>query len=276
MAYGERHIISNMWNEKFKNEVKKQYKISFCTVCMDRLHNLKETLPINIKSNKSYPNLEFVILDYNSSDKLEDWIKNNFIKYINNGRIVYYRTEEPKYFDMPHAKNVVSKLASGDIINNLDADNYAVDIRPENKNKQTNECWASYLNRIANEFPEKAIFIKSNRVPHGRVGFYKKDFIDILGGYDEELAGYGYEDFDIVERAIRLNFVFCPFGRYYTRIYTYGTEKNKNLKKDWKETKEINLKKSAKNIRKKIFKANQEKHWGKATLIKNFKEEIKI
>jgi len=39
------------WDGEFKNDIKKNYKISFCTTCMDRLYNLKETLPKNIKDN---------------------------------------------------------------------------------------------------------------------------------------------------------------------------------------------------------------------------------
>ncbi|WP_158563357.1 hypothetical protein [Chitinophaga silvatica] len=43
-------------------------KISFCTVCMGRLHHLRQTLLQNIADNTTYDNLEFVILDCNSED----------------------------------------------------------------------------------------------------------------------------------------------------------------------------------------------------------------
>ena len=44
----------NLWDGKFVKEITKGYKISFCTTCMDRLYNLKETLPKNIEDNESY------------------------------------------------------------------------------------------------------------------------------------------------------------------------------------------------------------------------------
>jgi len=276
MKYGDRHDIPKLWDEKFTKEIKKYYKISFCTTCMGRLYDLKKTLLLNIKASKSYPNLEFVILNYNSKDGLEEWVKKNMMEHIESERLIYYKTSEPKYFDMSHAKNIVNKLSSGEIVNNLDADNYAFDNRGINNKKIPKMSWAHYLNKIANEFPKKAIFIKSNRVPHGRIGFYKNEFVDVLGGYDENLEGYGYEDFDIVERAIALNFIFCPWRYYYSRIHTSSEQVNENLKKCHKITKIENLKKAAKNIAKKIFKVNQGKHWGKAKLIKNFKEEIEI
>jgi len=114
------------WDGKFHKEVTKNYAISFCTTCMGRLYNLKETLPQNIEDNKAYPNLEFVILDYNSKDNLWEWMSRNMMDHILSGRVSYYRTTEPKYFSMSHSRNIAYKVAKGEIVNNLDADNYTV------------------------------------------------------------------------------------------------------------------------------------------------------
>lgn len=261
-----------IWDATFTKSVSKNYKISFCTTCMDRLCNLKETLPKNIKSNERYPHLEFVILDYNSKDGLEEWMKKNMMNYIKSGRVSYYRTDEPKYFSMSHSRNIAFKIASGDIVNNLDADNFTV-----KEGVSLKECCASYINRIANECPEKAIFAKGKRGMHGRIGFYKKEFIETLGGYDESLIGYGHDDHDLVQRAWKQDFTMYWWGgQYFSRIKTSGKEKNKNMKDHWKTTENINKEKSAKNIEAGIYKANEGNHWGKATLIKNFSEVIKI
>ena len=63
-------------------------KISFCTVCMNRLHHLKMTLQKNISDNRDYSNLEFIILDYNSSDGLGEYIRDNFNEEILNKKLI--------------------------------------------------------------------------------------------------------------------------------------------------------------------------------------------
>lgn len=261
-----------IWDAKFRNPVTKQYKISFCTTCMGRLYNLKETLPKNIKDNADYPNIEFVILDYNSDDGLWKWMAQNMMQHIEDGTVVYYRTTQPKYFSMAHSRNIAFKVSTGDIVNNLDADNYIV-----NPNIETSECWASYLNRMANDCTEKVIFAKGKRSMHGRIGFYKNDFINLLGGYDEELLGYGHDDHDLVQRAWKQDFIMYWWGgQYIYRIKTSRREKNQNLKQSWKETEIINKNKSAKNLEEGKFKANEGREWGKAQLIKNFSEIVEL
>ena len=261
-----------IWNGNFTKDIKKQYKISFCITCMDRLYNLKQTLPVNIEDNEKYSNLEFVILDYNSKDGLGKWVKNNMMEHIESGKVSYYRTDEPKYFSMAHSRNIAFKVAQGEIVNNLDADNYTFSSK-----RSTEECCASYINRLANQQKEKVIFSKGKRAMHGRIGFYKKEFIEMLGGYDEGLKGYGHDDHDLVQRAWALDFsMFWWGGQYCSRIKTSRKEKDKNMQRPWKETENENKAKSAKNIEAGIFKANQGKHWGKARLIKNFKEEMEI
>lgn len=265
-----------IWDYQFHSEVTDFHKISFCTTCMDRLYNLKKTLPRNIKDNESYPNLEFVILDYNSKDGLGNWIKKNMMEHIESGRVVYYRTIEPKYFSMAHSRNIVFKVSSGDIVNNLDADNYTVKYIDKDHPPPIMP-WAFFINKMANECSEKVIFAKGKRSMHGRIGFYKKEFIEELGGYDEGLDGYGHDDHDLVLRAWALSYIMYWWGgTYYSRISTSTREKNQNYPQHWKVTEEANKLMSAENISKGKFKANEGVHWGKATLIKNFSEEIEV
>jgi len=241
-------------------------KISMCITCMDRLGDLQQTLPKNIKENSDYPNVEFVLLDYNSKDNLGDWIKNNMMQYIESGILNYYRTEEPKFYSMTHSRNVAFKLARGDIVNSVDADNF------------TNPGFATYLNKMAQIAPNKAVFAKGRRLLHGRIGFYKSEFIELLGGYDEDIHDYGHDDKDLWWRAMLQGWKLMWFGgQFVSRIKTPRGLKTVNMKdKNWKKTETENKEISAKRLSKNIFIANQGKHWGKATVIKNFKEEISI
>lgn len=170
-----------------------QLKISFCTVCMNRLHHLKQTLPVNLQANASYQDLEFVLLDYNSTDGLEEWIKCELEEYIQSGRLVYYKTTEPKYFHRSHSRNMVFKLATGDVVCNIDADNF------------TGKDFAHYLN--AQFTTDKNIFVAADtsnrhyfiRDVCGRICLRKEDF-DAIGGFDEYMEGYGDEDRDLINR----------------------------------------------------------------------------
>jgi hypothetical protein len=264
-----------IWDGLFTKLVSKTHKISFCTTCMDRLYNLKETLSLNIENNISYPKLEFVVIDYNSKDDVGGWIKANMMHHIKSGLLVYYRTTEPKYFSMSHSRNIAFKVATGDIVNNIDADNYTFDIGGK---REAEENLAFYINRMANEAKDrKVIFAKGKRAMHGRIGFYKEEFISELGGYDESLIGYGHDDHDLVVRAWKLGYsMYWWGGTYFSRIKTSRAEKNANMAGDWKTTERENKAISVKNVTDGKFKANEGVHWGKANLIKNFKTEISI
>ena len=69
--------------------------ISFCISCRGRLHHLRRTLPQNIADNRDYPNLEFILLDYNSTDGLGEWVKHELSEEIANGQLNYYFTSQP-------------------------------------------------------------------------------------------------------------------------------------------------------------------------------------
>nr|WP_226333012.1 glycosyltransferase family A protein [Echinicola marina] len=168
----------------------KNSKISICTTCMNRTHHLKKTLSKNIKDNSDYDNVDFVVLNYNSSDDLDTWIHQDMRTYLNSGKIKYIKTDSPKYFHMSHAKNIVAKYATGDIICNVDADNY------------TGVSFASYINQVFNTNKDVFVVPKNNGGTTsilGRVCVLKDDFLKVRG-YDEEMKGYGWEDIDFYNR----------------------------------------------------------------------------
>ncbi|WP_147676340.1 glycosyltransferase [Algibacter pacificus] len=168
----------------------KNLKISFCTVCMNRLHHLKETLPKNIKDNLDYENIEFVVLNYNSTDGMDAWIKTEMKEFLDIGVLKYYHTEEPKNFHMTHSKNVAAKLGTGDILCNVDADNF------------TGSGFADYINTVFKNDQDIFLAVNKNMTQKdcfGRICIIKEDFL-ILRGYDEQMNGYGFDDYDLWNR----------------------------------------------------------------------------
>jgi len=257
------------WDGLFTKPVTKQYKISLCTTVMDRLKDLEQTLPQNIKDNSDYSNVEFVILDYNSKrDDVGRWIKSEMMNYIDEGRLVYYRTEEPEYYSMPHSRNVAFKIATGDIVNNVDADNF------------TNKEFAGYINKMANQFLDcKSVFFKKGSL-YGRLGFFKNEFINILGGYNEDLRGYGHDDRDLLNRSLGLGFKAMFFGNnFFGRTDQRAEKRGLNYRQEEKNirhTMRLNKITSYSNLLAGRLKANEGKSWGVTELIKNFKEKRRI
>jgi hypothetical protein len=171
------------------------YHISFCTAIRNRLCHLRETLPQNILKNKDYDHLQFVILDYNSSDGLEEWMAQEMAGFIETGKVVYFRTRDPGLFHRTHCMNLLFDLADGDILCNIDADNFA------------GEQFAGFVNDAFQ--PGTPVFLATNddsaRVDNdvlGRICVRKSDFLSV-GGYDENMEGHGFEDYDLINRLSR-------------------------------------------------------------------------
>jgi hypothetical protein len=254
------HITPLFWNGLFSAEEKRVHKISIVTTCMDRLDDLSQTLPLNIEKNFDGPPVEFVLIDYNS------WIKENMIEYIKDGILNYYRTEEPVGYSMAHSRNIGFRVASGDIVNSVDADN------------MINSGFTRYVNKLANQQPHKAIFAKGRRMLRGRLGFYKAEFVKLLGGYDEQITGNGSEDHDLMHRAFGLGFTLMHYGgQFCTMLPDHRKHQMENFKeKNWRYTEKRNKVLSFFNLTYGIFKANTGVHWGRAHLVKNFKEIVDI
>lgn len=240
----------------------KHLKISFCTTCMNRTEYLKRTLPKNIKDNDC-PFIEFVILNYSSKDDLDSWIKST--GFIESGKVNYYKLDGKEYFHMSHAKNVAGKLGNGDIIMNLDADMYA----GEDLYKKLSSAF-KYKNRT---------FACGMEYTNGKIATTKKCFWDVKG-YDEKMMGWGAEDFDMIQRTIFYgNGFICNKDREFNESIPHDNEtrvKNFNPKFNNMGTTELaNAYIHKYNAANKIIAANKG-DWGKATVIKNFTQELKI
>lgn len=216
----------------------KPLKISFCIVCMNRLHQLRETLIQNIKDNEDYPELEFIVLDYNSQDGMAEWIKKNVNEFISNKRLIYYRTNEPLSFSHSHSKNLAFNLANGDIVCNINADHY------------TGKGFAHYINERFNEDNNCVLttidFYKTNRNYNpskdvfGRVCVKKSDFLKIKG-FDERMNRYGFEDWDFINRLELMGVKRVLIGDFkYLKFISHGEEERFSLNVDHLESFYVN------------------------------------
>lgn len=249
--------------------------ISVVTRCMNRLKDLQVTLPQNLKDNASYKEAEFVVLDYGSTDGLEHWVKTAMAGYINTGRLKYYRTTEPQFFCPNHSQNVTFRVATGPLVANVDSDNF---MQPGYL-RRLNQC-ASVADRKLLIVPGNFLLPGSKRLfLKGRFAMYKED-IERLGGFDEELdEGFGNDDVSLVLRAMLDGFSICRFEATYSdkRLATTDEQRVALVKnKDYKLMREINGHITWAKIGRGVVTVNKDRHWGKATLTKNFKEVVQV
>ncbi len=164
--------------------------ISFCITCMGRLYQLRETLPANLELMAPHANVEFVILNYNSPDELHEWMREQHLDLIRAGRIRYALNPAPERFHASKAKNQAHRLATGDILVNLDADNFiggSYGLMMEWFARNFDIC----LHMFSGTYGDGSF---------GRIAMARKHFL-ALGGYDESFMPMGAQDRDLIRRA---------------------------------------------------------------------------
>ncbi|HEY1171032.1 MAG TPA: glycosyltransferase [Verrucomicrobiae bacterium] len=181
--------------EGFKAQLEKRKLISFCTTCMGRLHHLKQTLLANMEVCRDMPDVEFCLVNYNSQDGMDAWVKTELGEQLKSGRLRYVHTMKPKQFKMGVAKNMAHVLGTGMFLVNVDADNF---LTPE------------YVQALRSEIAaggEVIHFPSDDRAWGGGFGrvAVRADLFRAVGGYDEEHSGWGAEDWDLVQRAQRMS-----------------------------------------------------------------------
>ena len=245
-------------------------KVSLITPYMNRLCHARYTIPMNLRY-LYYPDLEYVILDYGSSDGLSDFIRENMMEYIDNGRLVYYLlVDRPKYFDVCHAKNIGHRLATGDVLGNLDGDTF---LEP------------GYLHEVVRRFKysakknkgESQVFVRMSS--SGMIFYTRTQFLNI-SGYDEHFRGHGKQDNDVENRLELAGYKKKKIKRHYLKFdhdneqrvenYPRPKEVPKKAKrwhdKDWFN--EYNEILCQKNLDENIVRPNE--IFGCATVYKNF------
>ena len=251
-SYLRRYKVEMLPSEIYSNDLH-FYKISLCTTCKNRKWQLEQTLPKNIKDNLDYPNIEICVIDYNSNDGLYEYIKENFSDYIKRGKLKFIHTGEPEFFHCSKSKNLAHYFAEGDILCNVDADNY------------TGEDFAYYLNYLYNKEGMDMIY-NFKKAPYwgteGRISIARKHFL-ALGGYDESFYPTGHQDHDLMGRgeAYGLKKKIVGVENFLKFISNTQVDKVKDMEKSpksWEYYNEANKKVSNDNIANGHLFANQD------------------
>lgn len=178
-------------------------ELIFCTTCKGRTQHIAATLPRNLADNAK---ARFVLLDYNDSEGLAEYVHKNHMADIDSGRLIFYSLSEPGApFRMAHAKNVAHRLGlmeGASILVNLDADNY------------TGVGFDDYLLGHFTQHPHSFMWSRmvkdgDGRLPRGisgRIATTAHAFLN-AGGYDEsQFNKWGPDDKDFNMRLRRLGF----------------------------------------------------------------------
>ncbi|MFK7839372.1 MAG: glycosyltransferase family A protein [Bdellovibrionales bacterium] len=160
-----------------------------------------QTLPKNLADNPDTDDVqvEFIVLNYGRNPEQRNWILSDpqMQEEMKVGRLVYAETDAPEGFHHAHAKNMAHRLATGDVLVNVDADNFA--------GKGFAVKMAKLFQRdidlvVGPSFMAIKAQVQYDNGAYGRIALSKDNFLT-LGGYKQHFKGWGQEDADFLRRA---------------------------------------------------------------------------
>jgi hypothetical protein len=150
--------------------------ISIITVCMNRQHHLLQTLP----RVSAWPHHgEHLVVDWSSRHPIDR------ADLPNDPRVKLLRVEGELSWNPSQAYNFAAAQASGDWLFRLDAD-----------------CWVQDLDPLHLLHADPADGWVARRSQAGSLGevLLRKDLFFAVGGFNELMRGYGFEDKDLIHR----------------------------------------------------------------------------
>jgi hypothetical protein len=153
-------------------------------------------MPQNLAAIEKDGCAEMVLVNYNSRDELDVWIR-NFPLGIEAGTIRYIHERSAPDFHTAKAKNLAHFAATGEFVVNLDADNFITDTIVRYR-------------RFWEDNPDTVIWGFCGDLAdgtYGRIGMAKHHFV-ALRGYDEGMLSGAVEDRDLLRRARALGLDF--------------------------------------------------------------------
>ena len=144
------------------------------------------------------------------------------VHHMTTGTLVYAKTREPEFFHHAHAKNMAHRLGSGDVLCNVDADNF------------TGPRFANFLADIFEDDKGVIVHPAFQRVKekpleergfYGRIAMTRDSFFN-LGGYNENrFKGWGTEDTHFMLRGYALGLKpVSIFDQEFSKLYVIRTK----------------------------------------------------
>jgi hypothetical protein len=159
--------------------------ISLCTPVMNRLADLKRTMPCRIEAAMNSLPVEFCILDYGSRDGLKDYMDELSLS-LPSEIILKYARYEANYYHQAHAYNLAVLMASGEYFSLMGADTYP------------NIEYFAYVRWWAKS---GHVWMEEPRY-RGAIACKFDEFV-AAGGFDERFEFYGPEDRELADRLAR-------------------------------------------------------------------------
>jgi len=220
--------------------------ISLCTPVMNRLPDLRRTMPLRIKAAAICPPVEFVILDYGSQDGLGEYVED--IEYPD-GITLVYRRIEARHWNTAHAYNLAILAASGEYACLMGADTYPL---------------VGYFGFVRSAISGGCAWMEPEKLK-GAIVIRRAEFV-AAGGYDERFDLYGPEDRDMADRLRRRGGKMCTIPRgLMGEFHTPDDVKTENMRirADKHTLSEMMRPIYIENRQKGATVANQGREWGR-------------
>lgn len=219
---------------------------------MDRASDLDRSLPSLL--NQTYDNYRVYICDQSSRDDVESRVRE-----ANSGRLIWLRTPRPRYFSFSRARNTGLRYSESDLVLFLNADNgFVTETRLEEvvslfiQGRNSSAWFAEWHDHLA---PPHLVSPTPPRIETRFPRVYcqvlgcsmcllDRAVIQQLGGFNENMQDWGYEDDDLYARLELTGFLRIPMEGI-SEPARAGPERVTNLKlKDTQTSWQINRLKS--------------------------------
>lgn len=165
--------------------------LSFCIHTRNRHWQLSKTLLKNLRDNFSdRDRVNFVLVDFGSTDETLAWVMRECRSYLDNGFLSLFKAPELIPYKMSLAKNTAQAQGTGLVLTNLDSDNF------------TGPRGGLHVLRNFESNGGKIVYHQYSGETDGssgRVSVLRSHFVGV-GGYDEQFYWYGYDEHDFVRR----------------------------------------------------------------------------